>query len=209
MTVTVVSIETVGFGDFRPVGTRSQIFAIFYNTFGILNLGIAISTCRETVIESFEHSYRKKLQHMSDRRNAKREKKIRKNSIKRALVRAGLPVYVYAPEQNDIHEKEPRRGYGVNNKQPKLVLNESALPQEELQAALAEVEQILQLLRQAPSSLGVKVFTPGTTAIQHAKDELFAYSGTRRLLDTFGQEETGASIRLEQRREFMIKVCLM
>ncbi|KAG8706743.1 hypothetical protein FRC09_002242, partial [Ceratobasidium sp. 395] len=57
---TVVSIETVGFGDIILTTTAGRVFSIFYNTFGIINLGLAVSTTRETIIESFENSYRKR-----------------------------------------------------------------------------------------------------------------------------------------------------
>ncbi|CCO33031.1 hypothetical protein BN14_07100 [Rhizoctonia solani AG-1 IB] len=48
---TVVSIETVGFGDIVLTTTLGRVFSIFYNTFGIINLGLAVSTTRETIIE--------------------------------------------------------------------------------------------------------------------------------------------------------------
>jgi hypothetical protein len=44
-------IIAVGFGDIVLTTTLGRVFSIFYNTFGIINLGLAVSTTRETIIE--------------------------------------------------------------------------------------------------------------------------------------------------------------
>jgi hypothetical protein len=54
----VCSILTIGFGDISPSTSGARVFSIFYNTFGILNTGLAIAIARETIIESFKQSYR-------------------------------------------------------------------------------------------------------------------------------------------------------
>ncbi|CAE6447531.1 unnamed protein product [Rhizoctonia solani] len=98
---TVVSIETVGFGDIILTTTLGRVFSIFYNTFGIINLGLAVSTTRETIIESFENSYRK--------RHAEREKlKQSRDQIRAAeqlLRRMGQPIYVPLPHSLDPTDK--------------------------------------------------------------------------------------------------------
>ncbi|KDQ06151.1 hypothetical protein BOTBODRAFT_39792 [Botryobasidium botryosum FD-172 SS1] len=53
---TIVSIETIGFGDIVVHGTSARVFAVFYNTFGIINFGFAVLTIRETVVEFFENT---------------------------------------------------------------------------------------------------------------------------------------------------------
>ena len=58
---TVVSIETVGFGDIVPDNTGSRVFMCFYIVFGILNLGVAVSVARETIFEQLQNSYQKRL----------------------------------------------------------------------------------------------------------------------------------------------------
>lgn len=58
---TVVSIETVGFGDIVPDNTSSRVFMCFYIVFGILNLGVAVGVARETIFEQLQISYRKRL----------------------------------------------------------------------------------------------------------------------------------------------------
>lgn len=58
---TVVSIETVGFGDIVPDNTGSRVFICFYIIFGILNLGVAVGVARETIFEQLQNSYQKRL----------------------------------------------------------------------------------------------------------------------------------------------------
>ena len=58
---TVVSIETVGFGDIVPDNTGSRVFMCFYIVFGILNLGVAVNVARETIFEQLQNSYQKRL----------------------------------------------------------------------------------------------------------------------------------------------------
>ncbi|OBZ77638.1 Outward-rectifier potassium channel TOK1 [Grifola frondosa] len=56
----VVSIETIGFGDIVPDSTGSRIFTCFYIAFGVINIGVAIAMCRETIMEGLELGYRKR-----------------------------------------------------------------------------------------------------------------------------------------------------
>lgn len=58
---TVVSIETVGFGDIVPDSTGSRVFMCFYIIFGILNLGVAVGVARETIFEQLQVSYQRRL----------------------------------------------------------------------------------------------------------------------------------------------------
>ena len=58
---TVVSIETVGFGDIVPDNTGSRVFMCFYIVFGILNLGVAVGVARETIFEQLQTRYQKRL----------------------------------------------------------------------------------------------------------------------------------------------------
>jgi potassium channel subfamily K, other eukaryote len=48
---TLVSIETIGFGDITPKTIGSRIFVCVYSTIGCLNIGVAIGMCRETAME--------------------------------------------------------------------------------------------------------------------------------------------------------------
>lgn len=97
---TVVTIETVGFGDIVPRTTGARIFWALHATMGVLNLALAVSTCRETIIESFEHSYKKHLHALFERHRERKahraEMRAKKLAIRKQLERAGLPVYVSA-----------------------------------------------------------------------------------------------------------------
>ncbi|KAF8522657.1 hypothetical protein JB92DRAFT_3094201 [Gautieria morchelliformis] len=126
---TVVSIETVGFGDLHPDTTGSRVFAVIYNSMGILNIGLAISTARETIIESFEHSYRRRAREVAARRSEykrhKANERAKKLAIERMLRDAGLPLYIPS-----VH------------KPSKMKLNQEALTPLQLAAAHQEAFDI-------------------------------------------------------------------
>ncbi|KAG8717946.1 hypothetical protein FRC08_006288, partial [Ceratobasidium sp. 394] len=105
----------VGFGDIVLTTTLGRVFSIFYNTFGIINLGLAVSTTRETIIESFENSYRKRRAERDRMKHARAQ--IR--AAEQMLRRMGVPVYV--PLQGRqlgsgatlIQERSPHLGLGA------------------------------------------------------------------------------------------------
>ena len=70
---TVVTIETIGFGDITPKTTGAKVFTNVYMAFGILNVGLAVAMTRETVLEGLELGYRKRLRNLQlKRREARR-----------------------------------------------------------------------------------------------------------------------------------------
>ncbi|KAH9917328.1 uncharacterized protein B0H18DRAFT_1123673 [Fomitopsis serialis] len=69
---TVVSIETIGFGDILPDSTGSRVWICFYIAFGIITLGTVITLCRDTVLEGLEIGYRKRLRQVRARRREAR-----------------------------------------------------------------------------------------------------------------------------------------
>jgi hypothetical protein len=83
----VCSSLTIGFGDITPTTTASQAVSVFYNTFGILNTGLAIAIARETIIESFEQAL------------AERRKLHRQAHAKRGLRLTGHKFSSNAPSQ--------------------------------------------------------------------------------------------------------------
>ena len=95
---TVVTIETIGFGDIVPESTGSRVFICFYLAFGILNIGIAVAMCRETVLEGLEIGYRKRLRKMRKRRREARRFRKWETRWKRAIIwrlkEKGLPIWV-------------------------------------------------------------------------------------------------------------------
>jgi potassium channel subfamily K len=72
----VVTIETIGFGDITPKTPGARVFTCFYAALGILNLGVAVSLTRETVLEAMEVGYRKRVKVMKDRRRETRKKRM-------------------------------------------------------------------------------------------------------------------------------------
>lgn len=95
---TVVTIETIGFGDITPDTTGQRIFICFYMAFGILNVGVAVAMTRETVLEGLELGYRKRLQNLQlRRREARRYRRWEARwlrAVEWRLKEAGKPVWV-------------------------------------------------------------------------------------------------------------------
>ncbi|KAG8970668.1 hypothetical protein FRC03_004050 [Tulasnella sp. 419] len=135
---TVVSIETIGFGDIAPNNTGSRVFAIFYNTFGIINVGLVVSTTRDTIVEAFENAYRKRRAEVARRRHETRvlkaNKKARRVAVENVLKEAGLPVYVR-------NENAPAHLFGVPGTSA-MKLNEDALNDEQREQVRQTVEKV-------------------------------------------------------------------
>jgi hypothetical protein len=95
---TLVSIETIGFGDIVPQTTGSRVFICAYSAVGFLNLGVAIVTCREAVLELMEVEYKKRAQKIKERWNAARKtRRIEhrwRHAIEWRLKEMGMPVWV-------------------------------------------------------------------------------------------------------------------
>ncbi|TDL22065.1 voltage-gated potassium channel [Rickenella mellea] len=140
MYYTIVSIETVGFGDIVPKTTAARIFSVFHTTIGVLNLALAVATCRETIIESFEHSYRDKFKKMRKKRRERNEHRAQhraeKVAMKRQLRDAGLPIYVPG-------RAVASGGGRAKHHTHKGKLNVEALSDEQRQAAIREAAEIL------------------------------------------------------------------
>ena len=95
---TVVSIETIGFGDIVARSAGARVWVCVYNVFGVVTLGIVISLCRDTVLEGLEIGYRKRLRQLRARRSeARRFRKWQtrwRRAIEWRLRRQGSPVWV-------------------------------------------------------------------------------------------------------------------
>ncbi|KAG8923479.1 hypothetical protein FRC01_012708 [Tulasnella sp. 417] len=128
---TVVSIETIGFGDITPNSTASIVFCIIYSTVGIINVGLVVNTTRETIIEAFENAYRKRSAEIARRRHEHKVMRVqqreRRIAIEKELHEAGLPIYVRVPADDGKHHIGGGRGYMMNTHNTKLVLNEDGL----------------------------------------------------------------------------------
>ncbi|KAF9784079.1 hypothetical protein BJ322DRAFT_893091 [Thelephora terrestris] len=82
---TVVSIETVGFGDIVPINTASRVFICFYIIFGILNLGVAVGVARETIFEWLQISYQRRLSKIRRTHEERRRWRVWERKWKRAV----------------------------------------------------------------------------------------------------------------------------
>ena len=82
---TVVSIETVGFGDITPKDTSSRVFMSFYIIFGVLSLGVAVGVARETIFEQLQISYQKRLARIRQVYQERRNWRIWERKWKRAV----------------------------------------------------------------------------------------------------------------------------
>ncbi|KAF7309023.1 Tandem pore domain k+ channel [Mycena kentingensis (nom. inval.)] len=98
MYFSVASIETVGFGDIKPVSTGARFFTIIYAIFGIVTIALAVGMMRETVLEGLEVGYRKRVQQVRQRRKIGRWKRRVMNRWREAvewrLREGGQPVWV-------------------------------------------------------------------------------------------------------------------
>ncbi|PIL27708.1 transporter [Ganoderma sinense ZZ0214-1] len=65
---TVVSIETIGFGDIVPVTTGARVWTCLFISFGVITIGVAIAMCRETIMEGLEIGYRRRVRDLRERR---------------------------------------------------------------------------------------------------------------------------------------------
>lgn len=104
---TVVTIETIGFGDIHPTNTGTRVFTCCYMAFGIINVGVAVAMTRETVLEGLELGYRKRVRMLRVRRlEAKRFRRWEarwRRAVEWRLREAGHPLWV--PDHRYPQEK--------------------------------------------------------------------------------------------------------
>ncbi|RDX54769.1 hypothetical protein OH76DRAFT_995744 [Lentinus brumalis] len=95
---TVVCIETIGFGDIAPHSTGARVWVCFYVSVGIINIGVAIAMCRETILEGLEIGYRRRLRNLRQRRrDARRFRRWEarwQRAVEFRLREAGNPIWV-------------------------------------------------------------------------------------------------------------------
>ncbi|KIJ29275.1 hypothetical protein M422DRAFT_71237 [Sphaerobolus stellatus SS14] len=184
---TIVSIETIGFGDIHPNSTGSRIFAMIYNSVGIINIGLAISTARETIIESFETSYRRRVSEVAAKRleykKHKERERARKMVMERMLHSAGLPLYIPDPTRPS-----------------KMKLNEEALTPAQLAAAENEAHHMMS--RRPHSASTRESRFERTFSLESSKD---SYNTE---FDEENYKNFRRSIVKEERREFAAKIAV-
>ena len=69
---TVVTIETIGFGDIVPHSASSRIFVVSYGSLGLICVAFVVGYVRETVLEGLEFGCRSRLLAIQERRRAAR-----------------------------------------------------------------------------------------------------------------------------------------
>ncbi|KAF5318422.1 hypothetical protein D9619_010924 [Psilocybe cf. subviscida] len=108
--LSVVSIETIGFGDINPRTIATRIVVCAYIAGGILNLALAVALAREALLEAAAASFQARL-HAA--RNRQRERHIR--SRWRAAVRWRLRAHE-KPMWVDDREEERKARVGLSRR---------------------------------------------------------------------------------------------
>ncbi|KAJ7868633.1 hypothetical protein B0H14DRAFT_2729837 [Mycena olivaceomarginata] len=97
MYFTLVSIETIGFGDIKPHTIGARFFTCIYAALGIVCIALTVGLTRETVLEGLEVGYRKRVQAVRQRRKVGRWKRRVSNRWREAvewrLRESGHPVF--------------------------------------------------------------------------------------------------------------------
>lgn len=83
---TVVTLETIGFGDIVPKGRGSRVFICFYATLGVINLAFVVGYVRETVLEGLDFGYRRRLLAIQERRRAARRQRRAEDRWRHAVI---------------------------------------------------------------------------------------------------------------------------
>lgn len=96
---TLVSIESIGFGDIVATTTGSRLFVCAYSTIGFVNLGVAIAMCRETILEAMEVAYKKRASRIKERwKEARKRRRVEarwRRGIEWRLKEMGMPVWIH------------------------------------------------------------------------------------------------------------------
>lgn len=112
---TLVTIETIGFGDIVPETTGARVFICVYAAIGLLNLGVAIGKCRDMVLEAMDVGYRKRLRTARERWKESRKRRYTearwRHVIESRLRTIGVPVWVR--DENFSENKVGRQDRGM------------------------------------------------------------------------------------------------
>lgn len=198
----VVSLETIGFGDITPSTTSSKIFWLFYEPIGIINLALAVSITRDTLLEAWESAYKRRKDQLhrkiTERKRQRAEEKAKNRAIERHLSSLGAPIYVGTGKSRGHHGKN--RG---------STLNKAALSPDELEQAHNEAEEELKVGTASPGSprdgSGLDVEARREEALEEAR-KLQRILSEQSLNSEAGYKQFIDSISAEERRERLIKV---
>ncbi|EJD43365.1 voltage-gated potassium channel [Auricularia subglabra TFB-10046 SS5] len=194
---TLCSVETVGFGDIVPRSTGARVFNILYVVVGILNLALAVSVARETIIESFEQSYRRRKHELAERRKEHRKRRMtqlaRSEAIERQLRAAGLPTHI-------------QRRNSILSLHRHAELNTNALSEDQLDAALQEATDNARNRLHATSTIELRPMTMSTPSILDVTGATYGGKELQEELSTAGksweaQEQAYRDFRVNLARE--------
>ncbi|GAA5863027.1 hypothetical protein JCM8547_003660 [Rhodosporidiobolus lusitaniae] len=104
----IQSLITTGFGDITPDTTGAQVFAIFFNTVGIVAFAIVVAFVRATALEAMQEEYKSQERAVVDHLRDKRP-----SFISRLLTVASCGLYhshaQQEEEQDEAEEDRQRR----------------------------------------------------------------------------------------------------
>lgn len=155
---TVVTIETIGFGDIVPDSRGPRVFICFYATLGVINLAFVVGYVREALLEGLDFGYRRRLLAIQERRRAARRRRRAENRWRHAIIwrlrERHAPIWI--PESTSDRESLwlklksgfwhaagrirsiARRSTHQSRRRHGMKLNLRALPPSQLEAAALE-----------------------------------------------------------------------
>jgi potassium channel subfamily K len=104
---TVVSLETIGFGDIAPSTVGSRIFLFFYLPIGIFLLAITVGTTRSTLLEWTAATYKRRRHRILEayrKRRLKREEELaRRQELEKRIADFGAPTYIQTSKKPKLN----------------------------------------------------------------------------------------------------------
>ncbi|CEH17523.1 Tandem pore domain K channel [Ceraceosorus bombacis] len=102
---TIVTFLSIGFGDIAPNDVAMRILFLFLMPPGIVLLGLVIATARESILEEFELSYKKRRalfrQRLKERSEARRHNRRLTRAVRNSFGRGGAAVAGSASKANN------------------------------------------------------------------------------------------------------------
>ncbi|KAF8804602.1 voltage-gated potassium channel [Phlegmacium glaucopus] len=90
----LVSIETIGFGDLRPISAGTRIFSSFYIAGGMLNLALAVALLREVLLEGVAIGFQARVIAIRTRQRERRIRTRWRTAVKLRLRDNNVPMWV-------------------------------------------------------------------------------------------------------------------
>ncbi|TKA52321.1 hypothetical protein B0A53_04789 [Rhodotorula sp. CCFEE 5036] len=106
-----VTIFTVGFGDPVPVTPGAKTFTVFYASFGIVAFALTVAVTRETILETFEVTYRARRARLAQKARERKELYLRRlrTEFERRQTHASSSASTGAPAASEQEHATPIR----------------------------------------------------------------------------------------------------